>query len=108
MKNSISHRVSQVLTNIRIVRERRNYTQDYLAMKMNISQNAYSKIELGNSKLCVIKLLEICEILEIPFVDMIDPCIRKVSYRLDDRSVIYGDLYRQKAGQDVESDVALP
>ncbi|MBL4678249.1 MAG: helix-turn-helix transcriptional regulator [Mucilaginibacter sp.] len=76
------------------MRERRNYTQDYLALRMNISQNAYSKIELGNSKLCVSKLLEICTILEIPFEDMIDPCINKVSYRLDYRPLIYRDLYK--------------
>ncbi|MBL4678821.1 MAG: helix-turn-helix transcriptional regulator [Mucilaginibacter sp.] len=94
MKISTSTRVDQIKTNIRIIRERRNYTQDYLAMKMNISQNAYSKIELGYSKLTVAKLLEICEILEIPFEDMIDPCINKVSYRLDYRPIIYRDLYK--------------
>ncbi|MDR3694839.1 helix-turn-helix transcriptional regulator [Mucilaginibacter sp.] len=34
-----------IVSNIRKIREFRNYTQDYLAAKLQISQNAYSKIE---------------------------------------------------------------
>ncbi|QXV66946.1 helix-turn-helix transcriptional regulator [Mucilaginibacter achroorhodeus] len=82
MKNNIKNRVSEIITNIRLARERLNYTQDYLAMRMNVSQNAYSKIELGYSKLTLARLMEICNILEIPLSDMIEPEKKQVNYRL--------------------------
>ena len=34
-------------SNIKNARLFRNYSQDYIAGKLNISQNAYSKLELG-------------------------------------------------------------
>ncbi|MEO6633847.1 MAG: helix-turn-helix transcriptional regulator [Mucilaginibacter sp.] len=60
-----------IVSNIRKVREFRNYTQDYLAAKLKISQNAYSKIELGYSNITLNRLVEIAEILEIELADLI-------------------------------------
>jgi transcriptional regulator with XRE-family HTH domain len=60
-----------VISNIRKIREYRNYTQDYLAAKLQISQNAYSKIELGYSNVTFTRLLDIAEILEVDITDMI-------------------------------------
>ncbi|CAM4064763.1 Helix-turn-helix [Pedobacter westerhofensis] len=54
-----------VSANIRKVREKKNFTQDYLAAKLAISQNAYSKIELGYSKITINRLIEIAIILEV-------------------------------------------
>lgn len=51
--------------NIRRVREFRNYTQDYVARKIGISQNAYSKLELGLHKLSLDRLFQIAEVLEV-------------------------------------------
>lgn len=53
------------------MREHRNYTQDYLAAKLKISQNAYSKIELGYSKITLNRLVDIAEILEVELTDLI-------------------------------------
>ena len=53
------------------MREYRNYTQDYLAAKLKISQNAYSKIELGYSKITLNRFIEIAEILEVELIDLI-------------------------------------
>jgi transcriptional regulator with XRE-family HTH domain len=60
-----------IVSNIRKIREFRNYTQDYLAAKLKISQNAYSKIELGYSNITLNRLIEIAEILEIELEDLI-------------------------------------
>jgi transcriptional regulator with XRE-family HTH domain len=60
-----------VVGNIRKIREFKNYTQDYLAMKLDISQNAYSKIELGYSKLTLGRLFQIAEVLEVDVVQLI-------------------------------------
>ncbi len=55
-------------TGIRIkrAREYRNYTQQYMADQLTLSQNAYSKIESGATKLTIDRLEEIAKILEIP------------------------------------------
>lgn len=60
-----------IVSNIRKIREFRNYTQDYLAAKLRISQNAYSKIELGYSSITLNRLVEIADILEIDLTDLI-------------------------------------
>ena len=54
-----------VASNIRRVREYRNYTQDYVARKIGISQNAYSKLELGFHKLSLERLFQIADVLDV-------------------------------------------
>jgi len=54
-----------ISANIRKARLFRNYSQDYLAYKLNISQNAYSKVECGYTKVTIERLVIIAEVLEI-------------------------------------------
>jgi len=61
-----------VAANIKKTRTYRNYTQDYLAAKLGISQNAYSKIELGYSNINISRLAKIAEVLEVEIMDMIN------------------------------------
>ncbi|WP_050784311.1 helix-turn-helix domain-containing protein [Pedobacter sp. BAL39] len=65
MKQNPERRPKIVADNIRKIREFRNYTQEYIAMKLNISQNAYSKLELGYSKISIDRLFQIAELLEV-------------------------------------------
>lgn len=65
MEDVLALKTKNVAGNIRKIREYRDYTQDYLAAKLKISQNAYSKIELGYSKLTIDRLFQIAEILEV-------------------------------------------
>ena len=60
-----------ISANIRKIREHRDYTQDYLPAKLNISQNAYSKIELGYSKVTLERLFVISLVLEVNPADLI-------------------------------------
>jgi transcriptional regulator with XRE-family HTH domain len=71
MMGKMDHRIKSVAFNIRKIREHRNYTQEYLAAKLNISQNAYSKIELGYTKITLERLFCIAVILEIDPMDLI-------------------------------------
>jgi transcriptional regulator with XRE-family HTH domain len=73
MRSLSDLKTKAIVSNIRKVREYRNYTQDYLAAKLRISQNAYSKIELGYSNITLNRLVEITEILEIDLADIISP-----------------------------------
>ena len=66
------NKLIDVAKNIRNTRLDRNYTQDYLAAKLKISQNAYSKIELGRTKVTVVKLLVIADVLNADACDLIN------------------------------------
>ncbi len=71
MKDKLKAEMQVVAGNIRKVREYRNYTQDYLAAKLGISQNAYSKIELGYSKITLDRLFHIALILEVEVTQLL-------------------------------------
>ena len=71
MTNATGLKIKAIAANIRKKREKRNYTQEYLAYKLNISQNAYSKIELGYTKITLERLFQIADILEIDAVALL-------------------------------------
>jgi transcriptional regulator with XRE-family HTH domain len=71
MSKTQNYNTKAVAIAIRNRRECRNYTQEYLALKLHISQNAYSKIELGYTKITVERLFQIAEILEFDVVEFI-------------------------------------
>lgn len=56
---------------IKHYREMKNYSQKYVAGKMGISQNAYSKIENNITQLTVHHLKELSKILEVPITDFL-------------------------------------
>jgi transcriptional regulator with XRE-family HTH domain len=58
-------------TTIRKFREYRNYSQDYVAHKMGISQNAYSKIENNITQLTVNHVKMISQVLDVPVIDLL-------------------------------------
>lgn len=72
MEVVVEAKLNAVARNIRKIREYRGYPQEYLAMKLGISQNAYSKIELAYTRLTVERLLEITSILEIDIVTLLN------------------------------------
>jgi transcriptional regulator with XRE-family HTH domain len=57
---------------IKKIREYRNFTQQYMADSLNISQNAYSKIESETTKLTTDRLELIANILDIPIETIIN------------------------------------
>ncbi|MFC3561463.1 helix-turn-helix domain-containing protein [Pedobacter jamesrossensis] len=71
MEDLLALKTKNVAGNIRKIREYRDYTQDYLAAKLKISQNAYSKIELGYSKLTIERLFQIAAILEVEVTQLL-------------------------------------
>jgi len=58
-------------TTIRKFREYRNYSQDYVARKMGISQNAYSKIENNITQLTVNHVKTISQVLDVPVIELL-------------------------------------
>jgi transcriptional regulator with XRE-family HTH domain len=72
MNEGLNFKIKAIAANIRNKREYRNYTQEYLAAKLAISQNAYSKIELGYTKITVERLFQIAEVLGFEVTELID------------------------------------
>jgi transcriptional regulator with XRE-family HTH domain len=58
-------KVSNIVRGIKETRESLNYSQEYLANCLGISQHAYSKIESGFTRLSVEHLLDISEALNV-------------------------------------------
>lgn len=58
-------------TVIRRYREMKNFSQKYVAAKMGISQNAYSKIENNLTQLTVHHVKQLSEILQTPMSDLL-------------------------------------
>jgi transcriptional regulator with XRE-family HTH domain len=56
---------------IKSIRELKNYTQEYMADQLGITQAGYSKIEKGKIILSYVKLEEIGRILEVSIEDII-------------------------------------
>jgi transcriptional regulator with XRE-family HTH domain len=73
MPASIDSKTSATLSNIRNQRIAKEYSQYYVAVKLGISQNAYSKIELGHSNVTLDKLFAIAEVLETDLSRLISP-----------------------------------
>jgi transcriptional regulator with XRE-family HTH domain len=57
--------MSSLYLNIRRVREFKNYTQEYVASKLGISQASYSNLENGKIKISSGKLKQIAAVLDV-------------------------------------------
>lgn len=63
--------MTKISSNIKKIRELRNFTQDYMADKLGITQAGYSKIESGSSDIVYSRIEEIAEILEVTPEDLV-------------------------------------
>ncbi|OOQ61519.1 helix-turn-helix domain-containing protein [Mucilaginibacter pedocola] len=61
------------------IRQRRlkvNYSQEYVARQLGISQNAYSKFETGRCNITLMQALHLCEILDISLGELLRPVLK--------------------------------
>ncbi|HWK07780.1 MAG TPA: helix-turn-helix domain-containing protein [Puia sp.] len=56
---------------LRVLREFRNYSQEYIAEKLGITQNAYSRIENNQTKITAERLGRLAGILNIPPMELL-------------------------------------
>lgn len=71
MITDVHNYLNNITNKMRTRRETMNYTQAYVAGKLGISQNAYSKIESGQTNFTVRRLYEIVHILEASIFDFL-------------------------------------
>jgi transcriptional regulator with XRE-family HTH domain len=57
---------------IRKIREMKDFSQEYMAKKLDMSQNNYSRIEMGKVKVDIDRLQEISKLLEVDPIDIIN------------------------------------
>lgn len=57
---------------IRMIREIRNYSQEYMADRLGIKQNSYSKIENNQTKLTTEMLQKIADVLQVSPMDIMN------------------------------------
>jgi transcriptional regulator with XRE-family HTH domain len=56
---------------LRLLREYRNYSQEYIAEKLGIAQNAYSRIENNQTRLTADRLEKLARILDVPPMELL-------------------------------------
>lgn len=64
--------VMEIGTKIKKIRELKNFTQEYMAQKLNVSQSTYSRFEKNDYDLTMSQLQHISEIFEIKFEDLLN------------------------------------
>ena len=73
---------------IKKAREAKNYTQEHVATMLSISQNAYSKIETGGSKVTAERLLKLAEVLDVPVEKLI--CEEQKVFNFNNNEIAIG------------------
>ena len=71
MQNNYKKQMQCVALKIRAARQYKNYSQEYVAAKIGISQNAYSKIELGYSKITLDRFFHIARLLDVDITELL-------------------------------------
>lgn len=66
------HMWNAILNNIKNIRELKNYTQEYVAGQLGLTQSGYNKIEKGKTILGKNRLLKIAAVLEVSVDDIIN------------------------------------
>jgi transcriptional regulator with XRE-family HTH domain len=76
--------------NIRKIRTIKGYSQDYVASKLKMSQNNYSRIELDQNKLNLDQLYEIGHVLEVDVTDIL---------HFHEKYIFHSTSYNQAEGE---------
>ena len=65
MNKLVATRLVLISEAFRTKRKNLNYSQQYMALHLGMSQNAYSKLEIGYTRMSVFHLFEIADLLDI-------------------------------------------
>lgn len=69
--NVISQKTIYITQKIREMREKENWTQEYMAEQLGMSENGYAKIERGESNLSLKRLQQIADIFEVESAELL-------------------------------------
>lgn len=88
--------------NIKKLRELKNYTQSYMASRLDMSVSGYSKIEKGRTDITLSKITAIAEILETKLSTILNFDSQKIFNQYDNvNSVVTGMVTNQNLGTNI-------
>ncbi|WP_299707381.1 helix-turn-helix transcriptional regulator [uncultured Pontibacter sp.] len=67
---------------VRCIRSQKGYSQEYMAFQLNISQNAYSKLERGETEITVRRIYQIADVLEVSVYELLPQSVASSSINL--------------------------
>lgn len=86
--------MSNLIQTIRIMREMRQWSQEQMAEKVNMSLNGYAKIEQGKTKLTLDKLEKIAQIFDMDILEFMQNTDKGICFLMngsaDNNTVYYG------------------
>jgi transcriptional regulator with XRE-family HTH domain len=68
----------KVITNIKTIRETKNYSEEYMADKMGISQSTYNRKENGEGDFTLTELINVAGVLEVSVSKIIELDLAKI------------------------------
>lgn len=80
--------------NIRKQREKKGFSQDYMANVLNISQASYARLENEETKITIDRLYKIAEILDSNIIDFLD-VDRMIIQTQNNTDGVFGNGYVQ-------------
>tara|TARA_B100000780_G_scaffold135383_1_gene94854 strand:+ start:707 stop:985 length:279 start_codon:yes stop_codon:yes gene_type:complete len=85
--NNSKIEIKEIRERIKTVRIEKGYSQDYMADMLNISQNAYHKLEKGHTRIHLEKFIDIAKVLEVEVSDL---------FNGPDHVYIFSSYYKKK------------
>jgi transcriptional regulator with XRE-family HTH domain len=98
MGNS-SEIVQKIMYKIRSIRKEKGYSNEAMAMDLDISTSAYNKLERLESQISLERFIQIREILNIPYSEFFD-CASKNVYKQDLKDSSIGHYEVQTLNQE--------
>ncbi|MCS3553061.1 MULTISPECIES: helix-turn-helix domain-containing protein [unclassified Sphingobacterium] len=71
---------------MKILREAKNYSQDYISQKLGINQNTYSKLENGQMKLTTERIRKLAELYNVNPDIFLSKDLPVINYNIGDNS----------------------
>lgn len=94
----------EVTEKIRVLREVRQWSQEQMAEQMNISLNAYSRIERGETKMSLEKLEQIANIFNINVLDLIKTSEQGLFFLINENSTHSSNYYGNADAMSIENE----
>lgn len=86
----------QIGNRIRKIRKEKEYSQEYVALKLGISQGTYQRIESGNAeKMDIDVILGIAEVLEVDPIDLIFRNEHQIFYNYNQSGTNYNPVFNE-------------
>ncbi|WKD85750.1 HTH-type transcriptional regulator PrtR [Polaribacter huanghezhanensis] len=70
--SSTTEELKNIRQRIKSIRFKKGLTQDNMASMLNVSQNAYHKLENGHCRMSLHKFIDICKALEVEFIELVN------------------------------------